>query len=48
MPLDALELDLTTAQAVVAPADPGLRVEQVVRLTGGILSSVFEVRAADA
>jgi aminoglycoside phosphotransferase (APT) family kinase protein len=47
MPLEGFELDIPTAKRVIALADPSLRPEAVVRLTGGRNSAVFEARAPD-
>jgi hygromycin-B 7''-O-kinase len=41
--LDRFELDRTTADAVIALADPGLRAEAITTLDGGANSAVFEV-----
>lgn len=47
MTIEDFELDLATADRIVALVDPDLRAEAVAKLTGGILSSVFEVRTTD-
>lgn len=47
MALEEVALDRGKAQALVALADPELRVETVAELSGGMLSSVFEVRTSD-
>jgi ribosomal protein S18 acetylase RimI-like enzyme/aminoglycoside phosphotransferase (APT) family kinase protein len=41
---DAFDLDPTTADAVIALADPSLRAKSIARLDGGANSAVFEVR----
>ena len=46
MALDDFDLDPTTADAVIALADPRLRAEAVTRLDGGANSAVFEVRTS--
>ena len=47
MALDDVDLDLTTADSLVALLDPTLGAEAITRLSGGILSSVFEVQTSD-
>ncbi len=47
MALEEFDLDYAIADRVVALADLSLRVETVVRLTGGDNSAVFEVRSGD-
>lgn len=47
MTRDLPVLEATTARAVVAPVDPDYPVTEVVRRTGGEVSAVYEIRAAD-
>lgn len=47
MTLEGFDLDVATADRVVALAGPGFRTDAIVRLTGGGNSAVFEVRSRE-
>jgi len=47
MALDDFDLDRTTADSVLALVDRRFGAEASTRLSGGILSSVFDVRTSD-
>lgn len=45
MTIDTFDIDIATADRVIALAEPGFRTEAITRLTGGANSAVFDVKS---